>query len=68
MVIANKIMTQIILEIAQAISYLIVPLLFYIQYRIRREMQISLQVQEYINIKLKKLGKSIPSLHSMSGR
>lgn len=57
MVMANKIMTQIILEIAQAISYLIVPLLFYIQYRIRREIQISLQVQEYINIKLKKLGK-----------
>ena len=57
MVMANKIMTQIILEIAQAILYLIVPLLFYIQYRIRREMQISLQVQEYINIKLKKLGK-----------
>lgn len=54
---ANKIMTQIILEIAQAISYLIVPLLFYIQYRIRKEIQISLQVQEYINIKLKKLGK-----------
>ena len=68
MVMANKIMTQIILEIAQAISYLIVPLLFYIQYRIRREIQISLQEQEYMNIKLKKLGKLIPSLHSMSGR
>ena len=53
MVMANKINTQIILDTAQAISYLIVPLLFYIQYRIRREIQISLQVQEYINIKLK---------------